>query len=86
MVLKPVSPDALVETRSHIVQILHKMLTEADKRFLLAVKQGKADWKQFVFPEAARMPAIRWKLHNLERMTEKKRRDAAEKLEAVLFG
>jgi len=86
MVLEPVSLDVLIETRLRLVQTLRSMLTEADKRFLLAVKRGDADWGQFVFPEAARMPAIQWKLHNLQRMTQKKRREATEKLEAILFG
>lgn len=86
MVLEPVSLDALIETRSRLVQTLCNMLTESDKRFLLAVKRGDADWSQFVFPEAVRMPAIQWKLHNLARMTEKKRCEASEELEAILFG
>jgi len=86
MVLEPVSLDILMETRSCLIRILRGKLTEADKHFVLAVKRGDADWGQFVFTEAAHMPAVQWKLHNLERMTEKKRCEAAEKLEAVLFG
>ena len=86
MVLEPVNLDELIETRSQLVQALHVMLTDSDKQFLLAVKQGRADWEQFAFPEAVRLPAIRWKLHNLDRMSEKKRREAARKLESVLFG
>lgn len=86
MVLEPVSLDALIETRSRLIRALRGRLTEADKRFLVAVKRGNADWGQFVFPEASRMPAIQWKLHNLQRMTQKKRRESTEKLEAALFG
>ena len=86
MVLESVSLDELIETRSQLVQALRGMLTDLDKQFLLAVKQGHADWEKFTFPEAVRLPAIRWKLHNLDRMPEKKRREAARKLESVLFG
>jgi len=86
MVLEPVSLNVLIETRSRLIQTLRGKLTEADKRFLLAVKRGDADWGQFVFPEAAHMPAIQWKLYNLQHMTQKKRREATEKLEAILFG
>jgi len=86
MIVEPMSLDVLIETRSRLIQSLRGKLTEADKRFLFAVKRGDADWEKFVFPEAVRMPAIRWKLYNLKRMTEKKRREAIEKLEAVLFG
>jgi hypothetical protein len=86
MVLQPVGLDELVEARSRLIQAVRGMLTDADKRFLLAVKRGEADWSQFAYPQAVRLPAIKWKLHNLGRMTDEKRRVAAEKLEAALFG
>ena len=86
MFLEPVSLDELVETRQTLVHTLRGLLTEVDKRFLLAIKQGNADWDTFTFPEAMRLPAIQWKLHNLELMSAKKRREACDKLEAVLFG
>lgn len=86
MVAQTVSLSALIETRRQLVQTLRGLLTETDKRFLLAVKRGEADWSTFTFPEAVHLPAVQWKLHNLAKMTEQKRREAADKLEAVLFG
>jgi hypothetical protein len=86
MVARMVSLSALMETRRQLVLTLRGLLTEADKRFLLAVKRGEADWSMFTFPEAVHLPAVQWKLHNLAKMAEQKRRDAADKLEAVLFG
>jgi hypothetical protein len=86
MMAKAVSLDTLMETRLHLVQTLRDLLTEEDKRFLLAVKRGEADWSTFTFPEALYLPAVQWKLLNLTKMTERKRREAVDKLEAVLFG
>lgn len=86
MVAEPVSLETLIESRTQLVQILNNTLTDADKRFLLAVKKGGADWTQFAYPQALHLPAIQWKLHNLERISDKKRQEAAEKLEAFLFG
>jgi hypothetical protein len=37
-------------------------------------------------PDVARLPAIQWKMHNLARMQPAKRRQAADKLETILFG
>ena len=86
MVVETVSLDALIGARLQLVQTLRGLLTEADKRFLLAVKHGEEDWSRFTFPVAVRLPAIQWKLRNLAKMAKQKRRKAADKLEAVLFG
>lgn len=86
MVAEPVSLDALIESRTQMVRQLNSTLTDADKRFLLAVKKGEADWQAFAYPQARSLPAIQWKLHNLARMSAEKRRVAAEKLENFLFG
>lgn len=86
MAVEPVNLDGLLETRERMVATLNAALTDNDKRFLLAVKKGEADWANFAYPAAVDLPGIRWKLHNLERMAKKKRLEAAEKLEAFLFG
>lgn len=85
MVADPVSLDTLIDCRSRLIQLLNNALTETDKRFLLDVKKGVADWSRFAYPLAQDLPAVRWKLHNLERMSEKKRHEAAAKLEAFLL-
>ena len=61
-------------------------MTDEDKRFLLSLKQGDQDWQNFALPEAMRQAAIQWKMLNLSRMQPAKRRQAAEKLENILFG
>jgi hypothetical protein len=55
-----------------------------DWQFLLALKQGTQDWRNFALPEVARLPAIQWKMLNLRRMNPARRRKAAVKLEKVL--
>ncbi len=61
-------------------------MTDADRRFLLALKQGTAEWQNFPLPEVERLPAIQWKMLNLARMNPSKRRQTAAKLEKILFG
>jgi len=86
MAYEPVDLAQLQETLPELVIQIHKALNDDDRQFLLDLKQGNADWKKFPLPEAQRLPAIQWKLLNLERMATEKRRKAVHKLEKVLFG
>lgn len=86
MVSVPVDLDQLRETLPELVRVIHAAMSEKDKRFLLALKRGNQDWQDFALPEVARLPAIQWKMHNLARMQPAKRRQAADRLERVLFG
>lgn len=83
MAYEPVDLKRLQDTLSELVIQIHKALND-DRCFLLDLKQGNADWKKFPLPEAQILPAIQWKLLNLERMAPDKRRKAARKLEKVL--
>ncbi|MDG6778272.1 nucleotidyl transferase AbiEii/AbiGii toxin family protein [Thiomicrorhabdus sp. zzn3] len=74
----------LLEARTQLVQQIRQALTDADKAFLLSVKKRSADWSQFVYPEVANLPAIKWKVHNLAQMPEDAHNKAAEKLEQFL--
>ncbi len=85
MTYEPVVLEQLRETLPHLVREVHASMTDADRRFLLALKQGTEDWQNFTLPEAARLPAVQWKMLNLARMNPVKRRQAAAKLEKVLF-
>ena len=82
----PVGAEELAEVRVRLVETIQAALTDADREFLLSVKRGEPDWGAFPYPQARDLPAIRWKLHNLEQMSRKKRADATRKLEAALHG
>jgi hypothetical protein len=86
MTYEPVSIDQLEKTFINMVRKIHAAITDADRNFLLALKRGTPDWKTFALPEAERLPAIQWKILNLDRMDPDKRKKAATKLEKVLFG
>ena len=86
MTLIPVTSDDLELTRQRLVADLHGMLTDADKEFLLSVKRGDPQWHLFTHPQAEALPAVRWKIQNILRMTPERRRTALATLEAVLEG
>jgi hypothetical protein len=86
MTYEPVSLERLEKTFRKMIRKIHAAITDADRNFLLALKRGTPDWQSFALPEAERLPAIQWKILNLERMNLDKRKKAAAKLEKVLLG
>ncbi len=86
MTYEPVQLEQLRETLQHWIREIHAAMTDADRRFLLALKQGTQDWRDFSLPEVERLPAIQWKMFNLARMNPAKRRQATAKLKEILFG
>ncbi|MCG8633284.1 MAG: nucleotidyl transferase AbiEii/AbiGii toxin family protein [Desulfobacterales bacterium] len=86
MAYEPVNLERLQNTLPELVIQIHKALNNDDRRFLLDLKQGNADWEKFPLPHAQVLPAIQWKLLNFERMAPRKRLKATHKLENVLFG
>ncbi len=86
MTNEPVELSELIETRSRMVVALQARFTEKDRDFLLSFKRGKPDWSLFDEPSAAGLPAIRWKLMNIQRLSKNqdKHQQQLEKLEKVL--
>lgn len=86
MTVEPVELETLVETRPLMLAALKAQFTEKDRSFLLSFKQGKPDWGLFDYPQVADLPAVRWKLINIQKLTKNKLKhaEALTKLEAVL--
>lgn len=80
-----VSLEKLQETGPKLLTEIFAQLTEVDKIFLLNFKLGTEDWNHFFKPEVQFFPAIRWKQHNLAKLSYQKRAQAVKKLESVLF-
>jgi len=85
MTIESVSLDVLLETRIAMIRELHRLLDAQDKAFLLSVKQGEPQWHLSPYKDAAKLPTVQWKLHNLASMSEAKRQKAFQELERVLM-
>jgi len=80
-----ITPDNPYErVRAELISALRARLGEPEKEFLLSFKRGAPRWELLGVTHAPDLPAVRWKLHNLERMGEKKRRTAVEELQRAL--
>lgn len=84
MSIEMVDLDTLVQTRSALIATIHKTLSEDDKAFILSVKSGNPKWEQFAYPDAKNLPAVKWKLHNLSKMSKSKHQSALRRLEQIL--
>jgi len=86
MTAQPIRLAELEETRHRLVRVIRDRMSDDQRKFLMSFKSGAPDWSLLPFPEVERLPAIQWKMLNLARMSPDKRRQAAEKLEKILFG
>lgn len=64
----PVSLDELKETRARLIADIRSRLDDASKRFLLTLHDGNPDFTAIDRPQAADLPAVRWKLINLNKL------------------
>lgn len=63
-----VEMEELVEVRARLFRELPRALNEAHRGFLLSLVKAEPDWVLMPFPHLREMPAIRWKLQNLEKL------------------
>lgn len=79
----PCSLETLVEARARLRQELPRRLSAAQKQFLCGLARAVPDWSLLQCRHAAEMPALRWKLSNLE--TFRKRRPGDFSAQAALL-
>lgn len=63
-----VSLEALLHTRKNLISDIQSRFDENTKRFLLSLHDGSPDFDAIDRPLAASLPAVRWKLVNLEKL------------------
>jgi len=86
MTRQPVSWDAQVETRRRLHADIGSRLTGGIAAFPLSLHDARPDFRLIDLPQAAALPAVRWKLMNLERLKRANpekhgaQRDALERL------
>ena len=84
MTLDPILEQDLINARHDLLLSLKSFFTAHDAKFLLSVKRNEPDWTLFAHPDAADLPAVKWKMLNLNRMPKARHKAAVEKLESVL--
>ena len=80
----PVTVEDLEDAREQLIATIHAGLTDLEKQFLLSFKAKAPDWKLLGIDGIEHLPAVRWKLQNLEKMSAEKHEKALQVLKDVL--
>jgi len=60
--------DDFENTRKKLIDTVNSSLTDPDRSFLLSFKRGDPDWDLFPYAKLKDMPAVQWKLLNLQNL------------------
>lgn len=87
MTTEHVTLETLLAARDRLRRELPQRLTAAQRQFLSGLAQAQPDWSLLACPHAAELPALRWKLANLQTFKERRPEDfesQARKLAGLL--
>jgi len=88
MTMLPFSYGDYLSTRERLIHEVSTWLSEADRQFLISFKRGNPHWELVALSALRDLPAVQWKLKNIQRLAEKdptKHAQQLERLEAKLF-
>jgi len=80
----PVAYSELVEARKQLIQIIQSELTDAERKFLLSIKEAKPEWGLLEITGIEKLPAIQWKLKNVETLPPEKHKQLTDRLKGIL--
>lgn len=66
MTREPIELEALEEARDRLLADVPSRLTAKQRAFLIGLARAEPDWSLVACPHASELPAIRWRLQNLE--------------------
>lgn len=68
MTMEPVTLGALLDTRERLFRELPAALDANERGFLRSLVRAQPDWSLLDIPHLEELPAIRWRLQNLEQL------------------
>ena len=71
------------KTREILIKKINTYLNDIDKKFLVSFFEGKPDWNLFRESHAQELPAIKWKLINLNKLEPVKKIAQIESLKSI---
>lgn len=83
MTEEPVELEALLAARDRMVRELQQRLNAAERRFLLSLVAAEPEWSLLGIEHLERLPALRWKLQNLQRLRKANPRKFAQQSAAL---
>lgn len=79
-----ISHDELSTIRAELPSLLLSSFTDHERNFLLTLKSGNPDWSLLPIKGIETLPGMQWKLRNINKIPEDKRKEQHNKLKQVL--
>jgi predicted nucleotidyltransferase component of viral defense system len=76
----------LLAARATLIQVIVGGMPPNHRKFLVSFERGDPHWDLLGLPHAAKLPAVRWRQQNLNKLTSEKRALLVQRLEEVLTG
>ncbi len=73
MTEEPVAIEALIQTQHELIAKLIGGMPEDHRRFLISFERGKPEWSLLTIPHIAELPAVLWRQHNLDKLSDDQR-------------
>lgn len=83
MTQQPFTYEDFEAARERLVKDIHTGLSDPDRRFLLSFKSGEPDWSLFPHERLKDLPAVQWKLSNIQTLKSRNPAKHAEQLKAL---
>jgi predicted nucleotidyltransferase component of viral defense system len=83
MTTAPVRIEDLIATREEMIEIVVGQMPQEHQEFLIGVERGDVRWQLADLQEVAELPAVRWKLSNLDKVSPDRRETFAANLAAI---
>jgi predicted nucleotidyltransferase component of viral defense system len=74
----------LLDTRQRLIAEIHAGLNDGDKAFLCSLYEQQPQWSHLGIKGIEALPAVQWKLLNIDKMSPAKRESALLRLQQVL--
>jgi predicted nucleotidyltransferase component of viral defense system len=84
MAREPIALADLLKARIDLIGAIVGGMSDEHQKFLVSFERGEPDWKLLGLPNAADLPAVRWRQQNLDRLSPSKRALLVHRLEDVL--
>jgi len=85
MTFKSVSIEELEAVPEKMMSTLKSHFTQRDFDFLKSVKEGTPNWSLAPNENIQNLPAVKWKLMNIQKIPRKKHKQALSKLEKIML-
>jgi len=80
----PVTIEELVAAREALIKDIVGKMPATHRQFLISFERGEPDWTKLGLPAAGALPAVKWRQHNLDKLTAERRAVLVAILEEVL--